>query len=102
MRSVLPRVPSPICACYPCSDSICLGSVSPSPYKVALHKSHSEQGIAPELHPCSHPILCYQPLAISLPSPTPFLPSFCWTVGFTPFSGHPEKRSVKREKEVCP
>jgi hypothetical protein len=27
-----------------CSGSICLGSVSPSPYKVAQHKSHSEQG----------------------------------------------------------
>jgi len=33
--------------CYPCSDSICLGSVSPSP-KVAQHKSHPEQEIAPE------------------------------------------------------
>ena len=34
--------------CYPCSNSICLGSVAPSPYKVALHKSHTEQEVAPE------------------------------------------------------
>ena len=37
--------------CYPCSDSICLGSVSPSPYEVALHKSHSEHEIAPDAPP---------------------------------------------------
>jgi hypothetical protein len=36
-----------ILECYSCSDSICLGSVSLSPYKVALHRSYPEQGIAP-------------------------------------------------------
>jgi hypothetical protein len=51
-RDLLYRYPagafSLILECYSCSDSICLGSVSLAPYKVALHKSHPEQVIAPE------------------------------------------------------
>ena len=31
-----------------CHGSICLASVSPSPYKVALHKSRPRQAIAPD------------------------------------------------------
>jgi len=51
VQSVRAWVPPPICVCYPCSDSICLGSVPPSPYKVALHKSPTEPRPVPINYP---------------------------------------------------